>query len=155
MCSLFRKKRSKSLFTKSVSKLIPIPEEIKTLTFLAKETVIEGKMTFEGEFRFEGKFEGEMFGGGTLIVGETAVVKGRIRVDTIIINGLVEGKVSAKRVVKIHSTGKLYGTLVTPTLTVIEGGILEGHCTMDGILNKEDDLHGEVLRKELVSEVVH
>jgi cytoskeletal protein CcmA (bactofilin family) len=133
------------LFTKSVSKLVPIPEEIKTLTFLAKETVIEGKMTFEGEFRFEGKFEGEMFGGGTLIVGETAVVKGKIRVDTIVINGLVEGEVSAKRVVKIHSTGKLYGTLVTPILTVNEGGILEGHCKMEGILNKEDDLHGEVL----------
>ena len=64
MCSLFRKKRSKSLLTKSVSKLIPIPEEIKTLAFLAKETVIEGKMTFEGEFLFDGKFEGEMFGGG-------------------------------------------------------------------------------------------
>ena len=81
--------------------------------------------------------------------------RGKIRVDTIVINGLVGGEVSAKRVVKIQSTGKLYGTLVTPTLTVIEGGILEGHCTMDGILNKEDDLHGEVLRKELVSEVVH
>ena len=144
MCSLFRKKRSKSLFTKSVSKLIPIPEEIKTLTFLAKETVIEGKMTFEGEFRFDGKFEGEMFGGGTLIVGETAVVKGKIRVNTIVINGLVEGEVSAKRVVEIHSTGKLYGTLVTSILTIIEGGILEGDCKMDGILNKEDDLHGEL-----------
>ena len=133
------------MFTKGGSKLPPIPGEIKTLAFLAKETVIEGKMTFEGEFRFDGKFEGEMFGGGTLIVGETAVVKGKIRVNTIVINGLVEGEVHAKRLVEIHSTGKLYGTLVTPTLTVIEGGILEGHCKMEGTLNKEDDLHGEVL----------
>ena len=133
------------MFTKGGSKLPPIPGETKTLAFLAKETVIEGKMTFEGEFRFDGKFEGEMFGGGTLIVGETAVVKGKIRVNTIVINGLVEGEVHAKRLVEIHSTGKLYGTLVTPTLTVIEGGILEGHCKMEGTLNKEDDLHGEVL----------
>ena len=28
---------------------------------------------------------------------------------------------------------------------VIEGGILEGHCKMEGTLNKEDDLHGEVM----------
>jgi cytoskeletal protein CcmA (bactofilin family) len=57
----------------------------------------------------------------------------------------VEGEVHAKGLVEIHSTGKLYGTLVTPTLTVIEGGILEGHCKMEGTLNKEDDLHGGVL----------
>jgi cytoskeletal protein CcmA (bactofilin family) len=47
--------------------------------------------------------------------------------------------------VEIHSTGKLYGTIVTPTLTVIEGGILEGHCKMEGAPNKEDYPHGEVL----------
>ena len=133
------------MFAKGGSKLPPVPEEINVLSFLAKETVIEGKMTFEGEFRFAGKFEGEMFGGGALIVGETAVVKGKIRVNTIVINGLVEGEVHAQGRVEIHSTGKLYGTLVTPTLSVLEGGILEGHCKMEGMLNKKDDPLGEVM----------
>lgn len=147
--SLFREKRSipggKSLFTKGGSKLPQVSQKISDLAFLRKETVIEGKMTFEDKFRFDGKSEGEMFEGGTLIVGETAVVKGKIRVNMIVINGLVEGEVNAKGRVEIHSIGKLYGTLVTPTLIVIEGGILEGHCKMEGASNKEDDLHGEIL----------
>jgi len=129
----------KSLFAKSSAKPSPAHEEISA--FLGKETAFEGKMIFEGVFRLEGKFEGEIFGGGTLIVGETAVIKGKIGVNTIIINGLVEGEVHAKGRVEIHSTGKVYGNLFTPILTINEGGILEGHCKMEGTLEQKDDLH--------------
>lgn len=129
----------KSLFTKGDTKPSSIHEEISA--FLGKETVFEGKMTFEGVFRLEGRFEGEVFESGTLIVGETALVKGKIGVNTIIINGLVEGEVYAKARVEIHSTGKFYGTVFTPILTVNEGGIFEGHCKMEGPLDKPDNLH--------------
>jgi hypothetical protein len=66
-------------------------------------------MTFEGVFRLDGKFEGEIFESGTLIVGETAVVKGKIGVNTLIINGQVEGEVYARGRVEIHSTGNFMG----------------------------------------------
>ena len=130
----------KSTSSKGDSKPTPSPgEEISA--FLGKETVFEGKMTFEGVFRLDGKFEGEIFESGTLIVGETATVKGKIGVNTIIINGLVEGEVHAKGRVEIHSLGKLYGNLTTPIITIAEGGILEGQCKMEGKPYKEDDLH--------------
>jgi cytoskeletal protein CcmA (bactofilin family) len=130
---------TKSLFTKSSGKTIPASDEISA--FLGKETVFEGKMTFEGVFRLEGKFEGEIFESGTLIIGETAIVKGKIGVDTIVINGQVEGEIQAKARVEIHTTGKVYGNLFTPILAIHEGGIFEGHCKMEGSFNKEDDLH--------------
>jgi cytoskeletal protein CcmA (bactofilin family) len=129
----------KSLLSKGDSKPTPPPEEISA--FLGKETTFEGKMTFEGVFRLDGKFEGEIFESGTLIVGETAVVKGKIGVNTLIINGLVEGEVHAKGRVEIHSTGKLYGNLSTPIITIAEGGIFEGNCKMEGKSPKENDLH--------------
>ena len=126
----------KSLFSKSSPVSSPTSEEISA--YLGKQTLFEGKMTFEGVFRLDGKFEGEIFESGTLIVGETASIKGKVGLDTIIINGLVEGDVHAKTRVEIHSTGKVYGTLFTPILTVNEGGILEGHCKMEGMLDKEE-----------------
>jgi cytoskeletal protein CcmA (bactofilin family) len=129
----------KSLFTKGSAKPSPGHEEITA--FLGKETAFEGKMTFEGIFRLEGKFEGEIFESGTLIVAETATVKGKIGINTIIINGLVEGDVYAKARVEIHSSGKVYGNLFTPILTINEGGILEGHCKMEGMLEQKDDIH--------------
>ena len=130
----------KSLFSKSSSTPPPLSEEISA--YLGKETLFEGKMTFEGVFRLDGKFEGEIFESGTLIVGETATIKGKIGIETIIINGLVEGEIYAKVRVEIHSTGKVHGNLNTPVLTINEGGIFEGHCKMEGVIErKEDDVN--------------
>lgn len=129
----------KSLFTKSSASPPPASEEVSA--FLGKETFFEGKMTFEGMFRLEGKFEGEIFESGTLIVGQSAIVRGKVGLNTIIINGLVEGDIYAKTRVEIHPTGKLYGTLFTPILIINEGGIFEGHCKMERTLDKEEDLH--------------
>jgi cytoskeletal protein CcmA (bactofilin family) len=126
-------------FKKGDSKFPPVLEEVTA--FLGKDTVFQGKMTFEGVFRLEGKFEGEIFESGTLMVGETAVVKGKIGINAIIINGLVEGEVCAKARTEIHAAGKLYGTLVTQTLMVNEGGILDGYCKMEGAPRQEGDLH--------------
>ena len=135
----------KSLFGKSGAKAPPTSEEISA--FLGKETVFEGKMTFQGVFRLEGKFEGEIFESGTLIVGESAFVKGKIEVHTIVIHGRVEGEIHAKGRVEIDSVGKFYGNLLAPILIVNEGGILEGNCKMEKTHDKEDDLQ-LIARKE-------
>jgi cytoskeletal protein CcmA (bactofilin family) len=129
----------KSMFSKSSGAAGAPPTSEEISAYLGKETVFEGKMTFEGIFRLDGKFEGEVFESGTLIVGETAIVKGKIALNTIIINGLVEGDVYAKARVEIHSTGKVVGTLFTPILIINEGGILEGNCKMKGMLDKKED----------------
>jgi cytoskeletal protein CcmA (bactofilin family) len=115
-------------------------EEINV--FLGKDSVFEGKMTFEGVFRVDGKVEGEIFHSGTLIMSETAVIKGKVEVDALILNGIVEGEVNAKERVEIHSRGKLYGTILTPILIIEDGGILEGNCKMESKSNNESDLGG-------------
>ena len=120
----------KALFSKNSAAPSPPSEEISA--YLGKETVFQGKMTVEGVFRLDGKFEGEIFDSGTLIVGETANIKGKIRLQTLVINGRVEGDIDAKTRVEIHATGKVFGTLSTPILTINEGGILEGSCKMEG-----------------------
>ncbi len=128
----------KSLFTKGGSKPSPMTEEISG--YFGKEVAFEGKMSFEGVFRLDGRFEGEIFESGTLIVGETAVVNGKIEAHTIIINGRVEGEVNAKGRVEIHPTGKFHGNLLTPILMISEGGLLDGTCKMEEGMNKEDSL---------------
>ena len=127
------------MFSKSSVGVTSPPPSEEISAYLGKETVFEGKMTFEGVFRLDGKFEGEIFESGTLVVGETANVKGKILLNTIVINGLVEGDVCAKTRVEIHSTGKVYGTLLTPILIINEGGIFEGNCKMKGSSEKRED----------------
>jgi len=129
----------KSIFTKSTTISSSTPEEISA--FLGKETLFEGKMTFRGVFRLDGRFEGEIFESGTLIVGESALIKGKIGANTVIINGRVEGELHAEERVEIHSTGKFSGTLITPALIINEGGTLNGHCEMETKVAREGDLH--------------
>lgn len=99
--------------------------------FLGKETFLEGRITSEGVSRLEGKFVGEILDRGILIVGETGIIRGKFNVNVIVIHGLVEGDVYARERVEIHSTGKLYGNLITPVIIISEGGIFEGHCKME------------------------
>ena len=128
---------TKSLFSKGGSKPPSVPEEISA--FLGKETSFEGKMTFQGVFRLEGRFDGEIFESGTLIVGESALIKGKVGVQSIIINGHVEGEVYAQGRVEIHSSGKFYGNLLAPSLIIHEGGIFEGYCKMEKAHDPEGD----------------
>jgi len=129
----------KSQSSKGDSKPSPPTEEISG--YFGKETVFEGKMTFEGVFRMEGRFEGEIFESGTLIVGESAVVKGKIGANIIIVNGQIEGEVIAKERVEIHATGQFHGNLITPILTISEGGFFDGNCKMEKRTEKEEEPH--------------
>lgn len=129
----------KSFFTKGSSTSSSCVEEISA--FLGKETSFEGKMTFQGVFRLDGKFEGEIFESGYLIVGESARIKGKIEVKTIVINGHVEGELVAKDRVEIHSTGNFSGTLTTSSLIIHEGGVINGHCRMGKEVSVEKALH--------------
>ena len=115
-------------------------EEINV--FWGKDSAFNGKIISEGIFRLDGKMEGEIFHGGTLIIGETAVIKGKVEVNALTLNGVVEGEVTAKERVDIHPWGKLYGTLSTPILVIQDGGIFEGSCKMGGKSNHENELEG-------------
>ncbi|NWF94494.1 MAG: polymer-forming cytoskeletal protein [Syntrophaceae bacterium] len=137
----------KSLFTKGPSKPSTPSEDISG--YFGKEVIFEGKMTFEGIFRLDGKFDGEIFESGSLIVGETATIKGKIEANTVVINGHVEGEVIAKARVEIHPTGKLFGNLVTPTLTIEEGGVFDGHCKMEGRVVRESEEEGSVASEKV------
>ena len=99
--------------------------------FLGKDTSFEGKMVFEGMARLDGKFEGEIFSGGILTVGENAVINAEINVDTLIVDGRVNGNISASSKIEINSTGRVYGNITAPALVVEEGGLFDGTCKMD------------------------
>jgi len=110
--------------------------------FLDRDSVFEGKMTFEGVFRLDGKVVGEIFNSGTLILGEMAVIQGKLGVDALILNGTVEGEVNAKERVEIHSKGKIYGTIMAPILVIQDGGIFEGNCKMVTTSDDESNSKG-------------
>lgn len=98
--------------------------------FLGKDTEFEGKLSFTGAVRLDGKFSGEIFSSGTLIVGESAIIKSQIHVADMIISGEVHGDIFAEKKIEINVPGKLFGNIQTPKLVIEEGVIFEGSCKM-------------------------
>jgi cytoskeletal protein CcmA (bactofilin family) len=120
----------------------PNLEEVSV--FWGKDSLLKGKMNSEGIFRLDGKVEGEIYHSGTLIIGETAVIKGKVEATTLVLNGILEGEVTARERMEIHANGKLYGTIFTPIFVIQDGGVFEGNCKMGASSGNGRNLEGEV-----------
>lgn len=98
--------------------------------FLEEGCEFEGKLNFTGVVRLNGKFFGEIDSEDTLIIGETAIVQGNIRVGVAIIGGKVLGDVQTKHCTEILSTGIIEGSINSPAMITHEGGQLIGHVNI-------------------------
>jgi len=98
--------------------------------FLGRDTEFDGKLSFTGAVRIDGKLSGEIFSSGTLIVGESAVIKAQIHIADMVISGEVHGDIFAEKKIEITVPGKLFGNIKTPKLVLEEGVIFEGNCKM-------------------------
>lgn len=115
--------------------------------FLGRDTEFEGKFSFTGAVRVDGKISGEIFSNGTLIVGESAVIKAQIHVADIIISGEVHGDILAEKKIEITVPGKLFGNIKTPKLVLEEGVIFEGNCKMKDLKEETNNDHAVSQKK--------
>lgn len=96
--------------------------------FLGPGSEFEGRLTFQGTIRIDGTYKGNITVDGTLIVGPTGKVNAEIRAGNMIISGEVAGNMTAKSNIEVQVTGKVYGNMVSPTVTIHEGAIFQGQC---------------------------
>ena len=114
-------------------------------TFLGKGVDFKGKAQFEGTVRVDGNFEGEIAIDDTLIIGETAFIKGTITGGTIICSGRIEGVVTANKKIQLLKPAVLIGDVHTPTFAMEEGVYFQGECDMGAAPNLDMDLDERVL----------
>ncbi|MCK4645848.1 MAG: polymer-forming cytoskeletal protein [Candidatus Aminicenantes bacterium] len=103
-------------------------DENQITGFFDKETKIKGDLSFKGAFHIDGHFIGKINSESVLIIGDNGKVEADVTVGHLIVNGEIKGNVQAKNRIEIHSTGRVIGTVVTPTLVVEEGAFLESNC---------------------------
>lgn len=102
----------------------------KAITFLGKDTELEGKLGFEGTLRIDGYFRGEIHSGGNLVVGEDGYVEADIHVSYLVIRGEVHGNILADQRVDLRAPGKVFGNIQAPAVVMDAGVIFEGHTKM-------------------------
>ncbi len=114
-------------------------------TFLGKGVDFKGKAQFEGTVRVDGNFEGEIAIDDTLIIGETAFIKGTITGGTIVSSGRIEGIVTANKKIQLLKPAVLIGDVHTPTFAMEEGVYFQGECDMGAAPHLDMDLEDRAL----------
>mgnify|MGYP000555744241 CR=1 FL=1 len=106
-------------------------------TIIGKDTTIKGEFQFDGPARILGTLEGTIASKGTLEVGEGGKCRATIIADRLVIDGRVDGDVTARTALQLNSKGNLHGDLVAASLTIAEGATLVGHCRVGPEAMKE------------------
>jgi cytoskeletal protein CcmA (bactofilin family) len=103
-------------------------------TFLGADANIEGTIEFNGAIRLDGKMKGNIKSeGGTVIIGENAVIDADIDVGVAIIWGQVNGVIDAKDRIEIYPPGSVIGDIQAPVISIDAGVKFNGNCAMKAI----------------------
>ena len=97
-------------------------------TLVGEGASFEGNITTSSA-RIDGAFKGEAKLYGSLIIGEKGLIVGDVSSPKVVVFGKVEGKVRAN-VLEIKETGNVEGDIEVQSLTVENGGILNGSSVM-------------------------
>jgi len=118
-------------------------EDSEQTPYLVNSLIGEGS-EFRGEFkingllRIDGYFKGQIETSGKVLVGETGLVETDIRSGIVVIGGMVTGNIYATKQIRLLSTCRLNGDIVTPKLFLEEGAVFEGNCTINKNLTESE-----------------
>lgn len=97
------------------------------MTVLTNDCEFRGALAFSGDLQLHGRLEGTIESeGGTLTIGEEAVVKAEIRVNDVIVFGKVQGNITATGRVELKGKAQVYGDLKTNRLAIEDGVVFVG-----------------------------
>ena len=104
--------------------------ETKVASIIGQGTTVTGEVKSKGTVRVEGVVSGRLHSEDTIVVQETGRVKGDLVAGQVVISGEVEGNVYAYDRLEITAKGKLLGDITAPRVSIAEGVLFEGQCTM-------------------------
>ncbi|MEJ2105551.1 MAG: polymer-forming cytoskeletal protein [Ignavibacteriaceae bacterium] len=100
------------------------------ITIISNGVKIEGKVTSSVGIRFEGEIQGDISSEDSIVVGEKAIVKGKINAVSILVGGKISGTINAKEKLTLSAKGNIEGDIFTKILVVEEGGTFNGKSKM-------------------------
>ena len=107
-----------------------IKEPIKTIKInssliIGEGATIKGEIIEENEITVNGSVDGDIQC-KNLIVGKTGSIKGKIKADTLYVEGSIEGEINVKELLKLMSSSYVSGKISYGSLQINEGGKLLG-----------------------------
>lgn len=106
-------------------------------TLIGVNTVIKGDINFSGGLRVDGKVNGNISAVGTdssstLVLSEQAVVSGNVNVPHLVINGSIEGNVSAPESIELQPNAEITGDVHYRMIEMALGASVNGNLVREG-----------------------
>lgn len=101
----------------------------KIETFIGNNSTLKGEVNTSGTLRIDGTIEGNVTA-DWVVLGDRGNIKGDVSSNGVIVGGKIEGNVKAKDIIEIKNKGRVVGDILTPKLTIVEGGLIEGRASM-------------------------
>ena len=95
-------------------------------TIITLGAKLKGEVVIECNLYIDGELEGSINSSKEINVGKNGCVKGTIKTERLIVQGVVEGSVDATRV-EIKAGGHVNGEIISNDLVIESKGLFEGN----------------------------
>ena len=104
--------------------------ESTAINIITDGTLVKGDITATGDFRLDGTLEGNIQLNGKLVVGDSGVVNGNVLCQNANIIGTVNGNLSVKELLSLHTSARVRGDILINKLSIEPGAVFSGKCRM-------------------------
>ena len=104
--------------------------ESTAINIITDGTLVKGDITATGDFRLDGTLEGNIQLNGKLVVGDSGVVNGNVLCQNANIIGTVNGNLSVKELLSLHTSARVRGDILINKLSIEPGATFSGKCRM-------------------------
>ncbi len=120
-------------------------------SLIGEGTIVSGDVAFTGGLRIDGHVRGNVTAANgdpsTLVVSAQARIDGEIRVSHVVVNGTVNGPVSANDYLELQPKARIAGDVTYRTLEMHVGAVIQGR-----LIHTEPGTASVVEFKRVVSE---
>lgn len=99
-------------------------------TIIQAQTAIAGRVAGESSLVVHGTIRGSIEIAETLTIGESGYVEGDVTADEIVVEGTVQGEVTARSRIVLTGTARAVATLHAPLLEMADGAQLKGEVNV-------------------------
>jgi cytoskeletal protein CcmA (bactofilin family) len=99
--------------------------------YVGNGTTLTGETSFQAMLRVDGHLTGKVHSEkGTLVIGTDGQVDADIEVSIAMVNGLVNGDITATEKIELGRAAKVVGNITSPSVVIEPGAVFEGSCHM-------------------------
>lgn len=88
---------------------------------ITSEVEIKGVIKSTGSVRMDGKLDGDLASQGDSILGKTATMKGNISGSNVVVEGTINGTITAKDKIEMKAAARITGDIKSKRLAVEDG----------------------------------